>query len=344
MIRKQFYFISICIALMGCHKVSVDFSYAPAEPKTGEKVTFTNLSSNGEDYTWDFGDNRSASTKSATHTYSKAGTYVVTLREKRTKKTCQRAVTVTDSLLSIGITEPDAGICRYDSVPLKAQVWNPFSHEVTYRWYLDKNTDVLNGGLDEDSIVVIFKHHGRPSDDCPPNVMIRLEVTMDGQVYTAEKEISVYHHKTWSLLYRTSENDYYQLVYPPLYDLVINMKDAGEHETIIDGSFGYSATEGKAALDGASPTLTATDRMEQKVYQASGKGLTVSNLNGSNEVVLTADSVGTILMDSLHQRLFYTTADGVYALPLIYSPNNQSSEKALRINELTGVTRMLMKE
>lgn len=167
---------------------------------------------------------------------------------------------------------------------------------------------------------------------------------MDGTVYTSEKEISVYQKKTWSLLYRTGTNDYYQLAYLPFYDLVINMNDAGDRSGIIDGSFGYGAAEGSAFLDEASPTLTATDRMEQKVYTANDKGLKVSNLNGSNEVVLTADSVGTILLDSLHQRLFYTTAEGVFAMPLIYSPNNQSSEKAVRINDLTGVTVMLMKE
>ncbi len=332
---KQLYLILAGIALMGCHKVTVDFSYSPTEPKTGETVTFTNLSENGEDYTWDFGDNRSASTKSPTHTYSKAGTYMVTLSEKRTKKTCTHAVTVTDSLPTIGIQE-DA-IHRFDSVSLKALVWNPFSHPVTYRWHLDENTRLLSGNLNEDNIVVQFRHRRHISDDDPTTVHVGLDITMDGIVHSAEQTVTVYERKTWSLLFRTPSADAYQLVYLPHYDIVSSLD-------WIEGSLGYTTADGRAALDAASPTLQATDRMEHKRYTGGSNGLYVSNLNGSNEVQLTADSVGIILLDSLHQRLFYTTAEGVHALPLIYSPNNQSKEAALRINNLTDVTAITLHE
>ena len=67
-------------------------------------------------------------------------------------------------------------------------------------------------------------------------------------------------------------------------------------------------------------------------------------MNGSNEVQLTPDSIGTILLDPTHQRLFYTTAQGVFAMPLIYSSNNQSQETAIQINNLTNVTGLIMKE
>lgn len=332
---KPLYYFILCIALMGCHKVTVDFSYSPTEPKTGEKVTFTNLSENGEDYTWDFGDNHSASTKSTSHTYNKAGTYVVTLSEKRTKKTCSHVVTVIDSLISIGI-QPDT-ILRFDSVSLKAQVWNPFSHPVTYQWHLDENTVLLDGGLDGDSIVVQFRHRRHISYDCPTTVQIGLDVTMDGTVHHTGQTVTVYDRKTWSLLFRTSEADWYQLVYLPHYDMVSSLD-------WIEGSLGYTADEGRSALDAVSPTLQATDRMEHKRYTGGSNGLYVSNLNGSNEVQLTADSIGTMVLDSIHQRLFFTTAQGVYALPLIYSPNNQSKEQPVRINELSDITAMTIHE
>ena len=332
---RTLYILLSGLLMTGCHKVSVEFSYSPTAPKTGEKVTFTNQSQNGEDYTWDFGDNQTTSTKNTTHTYRKAGTYVVTLSEKKSKKTCRHAVTVTDSIVGIGVSSDE--IHRYDSVTLKAQVWNPFSHEVTYRWILDKHTHLIDGGLDEDSIVVHFRHPTDYMQDYPMTVQIGLEVTMDDAVYNAEQAVTVYEKQTWSLLLRTTDGDWYQPVYPPYYDAVRRMDEA-------NGSVSYTAAEGKTLLDGTETSLQATDRMEQKVYTGSAEGLTVSNLNGTNKVVLTTDSVGTMVLDSVHQRLFYTTIAGTFAMPLIYTPNNKTKEDAMKINDLTQITAIRTKE
>ncbi len=332
---KHLFLFLIGLALAGCHKVSIDFSYSPSEPKTGEKVTFTNLSQNGEDYTWDFGDNHTANTKSSSHTYSKAGTYIVTLSEKRSKKTCSHAITVTDSVVAIGIDS--ATIYRYKNVTLKAQVWNPFAHEVKYQWHLDSHTYLISGSLDEDSIVVQFRHFRRKSDDCPTTIQVGLDVTKDGIMSRAERTMTVYDNKTWSLLFRTTDDDYYQLVYLPYYDIVSPLN-------IVEGSRTYTTEEGSRALDQADIVLQATDPIENKRYTGIHNGLYVSNMNGSNEVQLTPDSIGTILLDSTHQRLFYTTAQGVFAMPLIYSSNNQSKETAIQINNLTNVTGLIMKE
>ncbi len=45
----------------------------------GKTVTFTNTSTNGETYSWDFGDGETAATESPSHTYVANGTYVVKL-------------------------------------------------------------------------------------------------------------------------------------------------------------------------------------------------------------------------------------------------------------------------
>ena len=329
------YLLLFTLIITSCHKVSVDFSYAPATPKTGEKVTFTNLSQNGEDYTWQFGDNQTANTKSTSHTYRKAGTYIVTLSEKRSKKTCSHAVTVTDSVASIGIDT--LSIHRYDSVTLKAQIWNSFSHEVSYEWQLDKNTELVYGSLESDSIVVLFKHFRNISDDCPTTVYVGLDVTMDDEQHHIERTITILDRPTWSLLYRTSDDYYYQLVYLPYYDAVYSLNRQ-------EGSRRYTEEEGRAALDGLTLVKQATDPMEHKRYTATDNGLYVSHLNGDNEVQICTDSIGTILLDATHQRIFYTTAKGVYALPLIYSPNNQSKETPIKINDLTSIIAMTTKE
>ena len=50
----------ICMAfamiIVGCKKVDVNFTYSPSQPKAGQAVKFTNTSSAGEKWSWDFGD------------------------------------------------------------------------------------------------------------------------------------------------------------------------------------------------------------------------------------------------------------------------------------------------
>jgi len=62
-----------------------DFSYAPAEPAVGDRVTFTSLSWTIDpeavliSHVWDFGDGSSAQGKKVSHVYSREGEYRVTL-------------------------------------------------------------------------------------------------------------------------------------------------------------------------------------------------------------------------------------------------------------------------
>jgi hypothetical protein len=61
------------------------FTWSPTEPKASELVTFDASSSTPGGgsivaYEWDFGDGRTGTDQIATHTYSKKGTYVVSLR------------------------------------------------------------------------------------------------------------------------------------------------------------------------------------------------------------------------------------------------------------------------
>ncbi|MBO7258028.1 MAG: PKD domain-containing protein, partial [Alphaproteobacteria bacterium] len=68
-------FTASVLLLIGCKKVTVDFTYSPAEPKAGETVSFTNLSSAGETWAWSFGDHSTSLSKIPSKIYKKAGTY-----------------------------------------------------------------------------------------------------------------------------------------------------------------------------------------------------------------------------------------------------------------------------
>ena len=89
----------LCCALMACKKNSIDFSYSPETPRAGETVTFSNLSTSGEEWEWTFGDGSTATLKSPTHVYKKPGTYRVVLKvDKKTSWTATKEITVFDTV------------------------------------------------------------------------------------------------------------------------------------------------------------------------------------------------------------------------------------------------------
>jgi PKD repeat protein len=55
------------------------FSYVPSSPNVNDTVTFQNLSVNGANYVWDFGDGETSTDINPKHVYTTAGVYHVTL-------------------------------------------------------------------------------------------------------------------------------------------------------------------------------------------------------------------------------------------------------------------------
>ena len=83
------------VACVACKRIDVDFSYSPTNPCAGQVVTFTNLSTAGEKWTWNFGDNTISLAKNPKQIYKKPGTYVVTLMVDSAKyNTCAREISV----------------------------------------------------------------------------------------------------------------------------------------------------------------------------------------------------------------------------------------------------------
>jgi PKD repeat protein len=76
------------------------FSAAPSQPKAGELVAFTDLSTDDGDvvtWHWDFGDGNASAAQNPSHEYKEAGTYTVTLTiwdDDGTKDTTTKTITV----------------------------------------------------------------------------------------------------------------------------------------------------------------------------------------------------------------------------------------------------------
>ena len=82
---------------------SVDFTYTT----DGLKATFSNTSdSKITSYSWNFGDNKTSTLKNPSHTYTKAGTYTVTLTGTWTYRAHTQRKTVTKQITVAGSSQP----------------------------------------------------------------------------------------------------------------------------------------------------------------------------------------------------------------------------------------------
>ncbi|HNX89436.1 MAG TPA: PKD domain-containing protein [Bacteroidales bacterium] len=87
--------IILCIVLSGCGKTPIaDFSWSPQNPKAGEEVQFTNLSTDAKEFSWNFGDMDISNESNPKHTYQKSGNYIIDLNATSGLKTDIKTVTI----------------------------------------------------------------------------------------------------------------------------------------------------------------------------------------------------------------------------------------------------------
>ncbi len=83
------------LAFISCGKNPVaDFTWEPVEPKAGETVQFTNLSTDAKSYSWNFGDMSVGNETNPTHIYKKGGNYIVDLSAHNGLKSDEKTVTI----------------------------------------------------------------------------------------------------------------------------------------------------------------------------------------------------------------------------------------------------------
>lgn len=325
--------------LVGCHRVTVDYYYFPAEPAAGEIVTFTNTTENGEEYEWDFGDNIHSNATSPNHAYRKAGTYIATVTETKTRKACSHTITVHDTTPTF--RADSATIYYYQPATFRAKIYNPFKHVLRYEWAIDTSCTILHSGsLTEDTIRLAFTRLGEP-------ITLSLTIYDQEQTHHISQTISVQDVPARALLMRNEETIYRQRMYGTYLEKA-SVATYAEAEQLLNQTQDTIATYGdmifrlsELNIDGHTPEGFLLDTVARKIYFRDN-GLYVVNVNMSNVICLCADAVSATCLDIHSSRLFYATAQGVYSLPLIHQVNNVNTYTPTLINTLPSVSKMTL--
>lgn len=190
--KKKYLYLSLVFFLafivQSCNNsdIEVDFQYSPLEPRIGEAISFTNLSTGGDDFDWDFGNNSISLLKNPTKTYLVPGEYAITLKVDSNKKLIRtKHITVYDSIPYITY---DGGDIRYfEKVTFRALVYNPYSRTKTYKWYFSQNAVGDSLSLEGDYMVseavnpVVYYTKKNIEES------VLLQVTVGDSVYTADR-------------------------------------------------------------------------------------------------------------------------------------------------------------
>lgn len=338
--------LMICLAcamvMAGCKKVSVDFTYSPREPKAGETITFTNNSSAGEKWAWNFGDYSTSISKNPSKVYKKPGTYLVTLMVDSAKyNTCSQSITVYDTVPTF-VASTDS-ICHYQNVTLTANIYNPFKYTLSYQWVLPTNCVLHSGSLTSSSIVVYFKS---------PLVEDSVQLTIkqgDTTHPTITKKYIIHETKAPAILMKCSAANFRQRMIDDRMDTVRVCLDEDNRllAQTTDTSVSYNDSVFSANnMSNIFPTLDVLrlqiDAMAQKWYITTTTGLFVANFSGQDLVRIDADATGALHVDALRSMLYWATLDGLKAMPLVKSKNNQFSSLPILYNNLSDIDRIVV--
>lgn len=141
--------------LSACKSDEVDFTYLPAEPRAGQTIAFNNLTEEGEEWLWEFGDGGESTLKNPSKTYKKPGVYVITLTaDGKAHRKCAKEITVYDTIPTFSASTDE--IAYRHPVTFTAVAYNPYNNDITYAWQLPESAVITAGGITENHVTVYF--------------------------------------------------------------------------------------------------------------------------------------------------------------------------------------------
>lgn len=332
----------MCLVLtliVGCKKIDVDFSYSPTDPKAGETIKFTNNSSAGESWAWTFGDNSTSMSKNPSKVYKKPGEYMVTLMVDSTKHfTHSKLITVYDTIPTF-VASSDS-ILYFHDVTLKANIYNPFNHELTYQWTMPENCVITAGDVNSASVTLYFTTPGQAD--------IQLTIIQNGKEHNISRQFTIHPAKAPAIVMRKTDktvarqriiNDRLEQPAKATSQDVHLIEQACDTAITFNGTT-FTASQLPAQVAGLADMQVEhlqIDAMQMKWYITTPDGLFVASFDGSNLTAIDTNATGAIYVDDLRNRIYWANPSGVFAMPLVKSKNNQFTTTPQQYNELNNI-------
>ena len=332
--------------LVGCKKVEVKYTYSPTEPRAGQLVKFSNQSSAGESWSWDFGDNNNSILKNPSHTFKKPGTYIVTLMVDSTKhNTCSHVVTVYDTIPTFVVSTDS--ICHYTDVTLTANVYNPFGYTLSYDWDLPEDSEITSGSTTSKEIVAHFKTYSKSQND---SIQIGLTIVQNGKTSHRIRKFIIHTTKAPSIVMQKTDqtvlcqhmiNGYIEA--PTIGDSEdVEMIELSSDTIVVFNGVTFRASQMQDIFPSLSIKRMQIDVVTQKWYIFTEEGLFVANFDGQHIVSIDTDATGGICIDNMRNRLYWASNSGLKAMPLVKSKNNLFATTPELYNTISDIDRIVV--
>ena len=328
---------------MACKKVTVEFSYSPEAPRAGQSVSFSNLSSSGEDWAWNFGDGITSTSKSPSHTYKQPGTYRVSLKvDNKASLTCAKEITVYDTVPTFVCN--DSLLYIYNDYTFTANHYNPYSYKVEYLWYEPIDSTVYR----EPYVIIVDTVRTNSSvkvyfTRALENIRFALRLTVNGETTVIEKSFRVADQPTHSVVIRTATADYRQRIFGKRAENVrvdasaAELLDAEQDTAQIYNGYAFYLSDMREIF----PELAGFHIANRKFYyRVTDGGLWVANIDGSDQVQIDSLNCHAMTLDLTDNRIYWANDSGVWYMPFIGSDNNKFVTIPTQLNPMDDVTKL----
>ena len=332
---KRIYIVLLaCCAMIACKRIDVDFTISTDAPKAGEKVTFTNTSTGGEDWAWSFGDGISSTLKSPSHIFKRPGKYTVSLKvDNKSSLVRVKELTVYDTIPSF--TCEDTTFYVFKDYTFTASVYNPYNYKVEYQWLFPINTEyvkVTDTVLTNSSLHLYFT---KPMKEAP----LALVIILNGDTTNVQKNFLVEDQATNSVLFRTTEADMRQRIFGEKAEEAKADNTAKELLDVEQDTFqvynGYAFY--LSDMQTLFQNLQGFHIANRKFYYRAD-GLWIANIDGTNQVQIDSLDCYAMTLDKKDNRIYWANEKGVWYMPFIGSDNNKFVTVPVQLNTLTDVT------
>ena len=329
--------------LAACSSNDVNFSYTPLQPKAGEKIQFTNLSTKGEEWEWSFGDGATSTVKSPSKTYKLAGTYSVTLKvDNKSRWTKTLSITVYDTIpnFSCSVEGADSlGLNVFEDVTFTAQVYNPYNYTVEYEWSVLSNVKYTQ--LSQNNTGSTYKvYFEQPGNNI---AAVNMHVSINGVMRDTTHIYTVSDVKTNSVLMMTGDSAYMrQRIFGKRAELP---KNDNSGKTLLDDTQDtvqiYNGNEFTIEdVQSVFPGAVGFNIASRKIYFRTDEGLFVANIDGTYREPIWSGVVLSQTADVLNNRMYWSVPDSVLYMPLIGSENNKYTSTPTTLNRIRDVVKL----